>query len=158
MSEIIYPPASFHFEVRIATSGAAAGAAADASFEEVWGIAVDMAAAEGSEGGENKFVHRLPTPSKHSNLVLKRGVMKPSSLLAQWTSESVGNGLSAPIQTQPLLVTLVDQSGSPLVSWTFADAYPLKLSVARLPSEDGDMLVDSVEFAYRSMERNMPGP
>jgi phage tail-like protein len=152
---VVNYPASFRFEARIATSEVAVGAAADASFEEVSGIAVDIVAADAGEGGENKFAHRLPTPSKHSNLVLKRGVMKPSSLLAQWTSESVGNGLSAPIQTQPLLVTLVDQSGSPLVSWTFADAYPLKLSVARLPSKDGDMLVDSVEFAYRSMERSV---
>ena len=25
------------------------------------------------EGGENRFVHRLPKPVKHPNLVLKRG-------------------------------------------------------------------------------------
>jgi phage tail-like protein len=145
-------PAGFRFEVRIATSAVVAGVAADASFEEVSGIAVDLAVAE---GGENRFAHRLPTPSKPANLMLKRGVMKASFLLAQWTTETVGKGLGAAIQTQPLLVTLVDQAGAALVSWTFADAYPVKLTVAQFGFKDSDIAVDAVEFAYRSMERSV---
>ena len=31
------------------------------------------------EGGENRFVHRLPKPVKHPNLVLKRGLATTSS-------------------------------------------------------------------------------
>jgi len=147
-------PASFHFEVRIAGSEFAAGAAADASFEEASGIAVDKETTDAGEGEENKFVHRVPTPSHPANLVLKRGVIKASSALAQWTTEITQDGLSTPIKTQPLVVALVDQAGSLLASWTFRDAYPVKWIVAAFDAKDTDIAVEAVEFAYRSSERN----
>jgi phage tail-like protein len=149
MSEINYP-VSFRFEVRVAEAALAAGTAADASFEEVSGLSVEV---ETSSAEENRFVHRLPAGPTHANLVLKRGVMKVDSLLAEWTRGALEGGLSAEIETRTVVVTLVSLDGAPVASWTCLDAYPVRMSVDEFTAKDDDIVVETIEFAYRSVER-----
>ncbi len=46
----------------------------DAAFQEVGGLEAEIEVETVVEGGENRFVHRLPKPVKHPNLSLKRGL------------------------------------------------------------------------------------
>ena len=67
-SDSIYvPPPVFAFRVDID------GAESDTSFQEVSGLEVQFETEDVVEGGQNRFVHRLPTRTKYSNLLLKRG-------------------------------------------------------------------------------------
>lgn len=155
MNEVYYPPAGFHFEVRLLGAATALSmlTSVDASFQEVSGIRVEMGVEEVVEGGENRFVHRLPKQSKYTNLVLKRGVVTQASTLAEWVSMSLGSRLLVPIQTQGLLVTLLNDTGMPLVVWGFVNAFPVRWETADLNSMESKILTETMEFSYNYFER-----
>jgi phage tail-like protein len=155
MADEYYPPGAFYFAVYILGSGTAFSLLTDidASFQEVSGIRAELGIEEVTEGGENRFVHRLPRPAKYSNLVLKRGVVTMDSVLAEWVGQTVGSGLALPILTQNLLVTLLGEDGFPRIAWLFVNAYPVKWDVAPLSSEDNKVLTETMEFAYNYFER-----
>ena len=85
MTDDLYPPVSFSFSVSIdGISGANEG-----NFQEVSGLQAKLGTEEVKEGGENRFVLRLPTPPKYENLVLKRGMLDISSPLIAWARQGV---------------------------------------------------------------------
>src|SRR4051812_34168691 len=100
MNEPYYPPGKFHFTVRILASGTTTTikpTALDSSFQEVSGIEAEVDVEEVAEGGENRFVYRLPKQAKYPPLVLKRGIVTLESSLGSWVSASVGSTLARPI-------------------------------------------------------------
>jgi len=155
MSETYYPPGAFYFSVQLlgSVTPLALLTDIDASFQEVSGIQAEFTTEEVVEGGENRFVHRLPKPAKYSNLVLKRGVVTQSSVLAEWVGQTIGSSLSLPILPQNILVTLLDASGMPSIAWGFVNAYPLRWEVGPLNSTDNKILTESLEFSYNYFER-----
>lgn len=155
MTDEYYPPAGFYFTVAVIGSATALAALTrvDASFQEISGIRAEWGVEEVTEGGENRFVHRLPKPAKYSNLVLKRGIVTQDSFLAEWVGQTIGSGLSLPVVTQNLLVTLLGESGLPLIAWGFVNAYPQRWEVAALNSSESKVLTETLEFSYNYFER-----
>ena len=156
MSDTYYPPVAFSFEVSIATPGNPHGAPVATIFQEVSGIATAIDLEEVSEGGENTFAHRLPAPPKHANLVLKRGIAKASSPLFAWVAAAVNGTFATPADPRTLLVNLVDGSALPLVSWIFLDAWPVRWEVSSFDATGNDIVTESLELAYTSVERSVP--
>jgi phage tail-like protein len=155
MSDPYYPPGGFYFSVTVIGSGSLLAQATDidASFQEVSGIEAKFEIEEVTEGGENRFVHRLPKPAKYQNLVLKRGIVAIDSFLVEWVGQTVGSGLSLPILPQNLLVTLLDGAGDPLVAWGFANAYPVRSQIAPLNASEGKVLIETLELSYNYFDR-----
>ena len=155
MTQPYYPPPSFYFNVKILGAGAALAAltGSDASFQEVSGMQVSWDVEEVVEGGENRFVHRLPKPAKYSNLVLKRGVVTTGSFFNEWVGESIGSKLSLPLITQNILVMLLNEKGIPLIAWAFVNAYPVKCEVGALNSTENKILIETLELSYNYYER-----
>ena len=58
-------PVVFHFKVEFGTGSEDQ----DTRFQEVTGLGGEITTEEYREGGENRFVHRLPTGAKYGNLV-----------------------------------------------------------------------------------------
>ena len=155
MADDYYPPGGFYFEVTIIGSLAAAAGitSIDASFQEVSGIEAQFDIEEVPEGGENRFVHRLPKPAKYSNLVLKRGVVTTDSFLAEWVGQTIGSSLALPIIPQNLLVTLLNSEGTPTIAWGFVNVYPLRWEISPMNSMENKILTESLEFSYNYFER-----
>jgi phage tail-like protein len=145
-----YPPVAFHFGVSLDGGGTF-----DASFQEVSGIRVESGSEDVSEGGQNQFVHRLPTQAKYANLVLKRGVVVTSSPLADWVSQTLASYLSEPIRLRNLIVTLKNEQHDPLITWTFANAYPVKWEVSPMNAMESAVLTETMELAYQYFERSV---
>jgi phage tail-like protein len=125
----------------------------DASFQDISGIEAKFAVEDVTEGGENRFVHHLPKAASYSNLILKRGVVSGDSLLAEWVGQSVGAGLSLPLLTQNLMVSLLNESGTPSLAWFFINAWPVRWEVGKLNSQENQLLTESLEFSYNYFER-----
>jgi phage tail-like protein len=155
MSDTYYPPGGFYFTVTVLGTGTALALASgvDASFQEISGIEGKFNTEDVTEGGENRFVHRLPKPASYSNLVLKRGVVSVDSFLAEWVGQTVGSGLSLPIIPQNILVTLLGEEGSPLVAWGFVNAWPVRSQVAPLNASDNKVLIETMELSYNYFDR-----
>jgi phage tail-like protein len=139
-----YPPVSFYFTVEIVDEGTAG----DTSFLEVQGLTAEREVIEIKEGGENRFTHRLPDRAKYGNLILKRGVLLPTSGFGSWCKTVLESNFDTPITTNTVLLSLLDANGAPLLSWNFVGAWPVKWTVSDLGAEKNELAIESMELAY----------
>lgn len=99
-------------------------------------------------GGENRFKYKAPTHAAYDNLVLKRGLVTSGSMLAMWCAATLQTGLVTSITTQDLMVMLLDETGAPLMTWTFIGAWPVKWTLDALDSMDNKIAIETLEFSY----------
>jgi len=144
-----YPPPAFYFKVEFLASGGMF----DTSFKEVSGISFEMKTQEVEEGGENRFVHKLPNGVKHSNLVLKRGVEDLTSPLVLWCQDVLDDGFQNGIETRTVMVKLLDADQTPIRNWSFSDAYPVKWEIGGFDSQKNEVAIETIELAYTSVLR-----
>jgi phage tail-like protein len=145
-----YPPVSFHFEVQF--EGLEPGNK-DVGFQELSGINATIGETTYEEGGENRFIHRLPERVTYDKLVLKRGVLKGSELI-EWFKNAVELFQFDP---KGVLITLLNEKHEPLESWSFINAYPVKWTVTNFDSTKNEVAVETIELVfqyYRRMEIN----
>lgn len=149
-----FPPASFLFSVEI-LGNSASSAMIEAGFQEVSGISTEMSTDTINEGGENRFSHKVPARiSNNSNLVLKRGLVAPSSIFGDWCRSHLSQGLNAvskrkKIEPKNIIVHLLDaETQKPLMSWAFARAYPVKWEISNLNAKESNMVVETLTLTY----------
>ncbi len=142
-STTVYP-VSFYFKLSFK--------GVDAAFQEVSGISKEMAVEEVVCGGENRFKYRLPTTTTGQNLVLKRAIIPEGSELIDWCASTIDEGLANPIVPHDVSVSLLDEDGQVLVTWTFHSAYPIKYSVSDLKSNENGLALETLELAYTYFE------
>ena len=116
----------------------------DVAFKEVSGISKE----EVARGGENRIKYRSPNVSSSKNLVLKRAIVPRASNFNTWCSNTLDAGLATAIQTQDVSVDLLDNEGTVLMKWTFYNAYPVNYAVSDLKSQESEILIETIEFAY----------
>ena len=151
-----YPPVAFHFGVSLlGENDTPIGTPNDASFQEVSGIRVEFGNEEVAEGGQNQFVHRLPTHAKYATLVLKRGVVVAASPFADWVSRTLASYLAKPIELRNLMVTLKNEIEKPLITWTFTNAYPVRWEVSPMNAMESAVFTETMELAYHYFEREV---
>lgn len=149
-----YPPVGFFFRVKVQ----GANGPVDGSFSEVTGLDAEREVKEVREGGENRFIHRLPGAVKTPNLVLKRGVMVASSKLFDWCKETLESTLASRIQPKTITVSLMDQKEKNLITWTASRAWPVKWSIGAFRAAESEVAVETVEFAYETLTRAVDAP
>lgn len=107
-------------------------------FARCTGLEVQYEVLEYAEGGQNGFVHKLPGAVRYSNLVLTRGVTNETALL-DWLT-----GFQQ-LDTRPaVIVQLLDELGTPLRTWGFQSAFPVRWA--------GPTLADEAEAATETLE------
>jgi len=136
-----YPPWSFYYRVSFSISGDSA----DVRFQSVSGLQVDYDMEEFKEGGENRFTHRLPVRPKYSDLVLKRGMVTNSALVG-WMMGAIRAREFVPADVN---VTLLNEQGEPLRSWSVVHAIPKKWQLSDLNSNESALAIETMELSYR---------
>lgn len=107
-------------------------------FARCTGLEVNYEVLEYVEGGQNGFVHKLPGVVRYSNLVLTRGITNETALL-DWLTQF------QQMDTRPgVIVQLLDGAGTPLRTWGFQSAFPVRWV--------GPTLADEVESATETLE------
>jgi phage tail-like protein len=115
-------------------------------FASITGFSSQTDALEYPEGGQNTFVHRLPTRVKQGNITLKRGVV-PDSALLDWYQKST-------VEAEPvtLVITLLDTSMQPVRVWNLINAYPVKWTGGDLNASSTEILTESLEIAHGGIQ------
>lgn len=136
-----YPPVGFHFKVEIA------GLSGDSEmrFSEVSGLSVEIATEEIAEGGENRFIQKYPTRTKHPELVLKRGLLVGSAA-QDWIRECVESDTITP---KTIYVKLLNEQHQPLMTWKLVNAYPTKWGISDLNASNSTVVIESLQFYYQ---------
>ena len=127
----------------------------DTSFQEVSGINKKMETEPYAEGGENRFVHQLPTKVTHTNLTLKRGVASFSSPLVSWCRVTLESSLMAPVVPQHLMVLLLNENRNPLRVWSFVNCYPVNWEVESFDSTKNQIAIEKIELSYQYFDRSL---
>lgn len=133
-----HPPLGFHFKVEFA------GIKGEYQFQSVAGLTVDFDTEEISEGGENRFKHKLPVRTKFPNLVLKRGLLVDSELI-KWCRDALEDFNIVPTD---ITISLLNEEHEPLMTWNVVHAYPVKWATADFNAEESKMVVETVELVY----------
>ncbi|MGV8835097.1 phage tail protein [Cellvibrio sp.] len=147
----LYPPSAFYFKVVFGSGSEGV----DSSFQDVSGISFEMSTEEVPEGGENRFVHKLPTAIKQSNLELKRGIASASSPLVAWCKEVMEGDFIAAIVPRTISVYLLNENAEPIRGWTFANAFPIKWEVEGFNSTKNEVAIEKIVFSYTYSNRVM---
>ncbi|MGH2839381.1 MAG: phage tail protein [Solirubrobacteraceae bacterium] len=113
-------------------------------FAECTGIGAEYEVLEHREGGNNDFVHLLRGHRRHTNLVLKRGITDQDALLS-WFHDIERT------PPPPLSVTLMDSTGTPYRSFTFAGAFPIKWTGPNGASQTPAAAMESLEVGHQGL-------
>ena len=148
----LYPLVSFYFSVNVSGAGGV-----DSAFLEASGFSAERQIQEVVEGGENRYVHRLPTQMKHGNLVLKRGFVSRATALFSWCKSTMESDLGKAIGPRDIKVSLLDVKDNPMVTWDFFRAWPVKMDVSNFNARESEIAVETLEFSYAYLERGFVG-
>ncbi|CTQ62746.1 MAG: phage tail protein [Roseibium album] len=116
----------------------------DVRFREVSGLSMELEQETVTEGGENRFVHKVPVRASYPDLVLKRGLIGESAV-TQWIRDAIQNLVIRPIT---MSVVLLDPKLEPLRTFSVVNAWPKKWSVSDFNAETSEIAVETLELAY----------
>ncbi|HBA89589.1 MAG TPA: glycerol acyltransferase [Geobacter sp.] len=136
-----YPPWGFYYRVEFGISKNKN----DARFQVVSGLSVEYDTEDYREGGENRFVHKLPVRTKYADLVMKRGMLTGSEVI-DWFLAAFRDREFKPTD---LNVILMNEKSEPLRTWKVAGAIPRKWSVSDLNANENSFLIETMELTYR---------
>lgn len=135
------PYAAYNFRIEI--EGLIAG-----GFSEVSGLNIETEVELIKEGGANDIEYKLPKGTKYSNITLKRGITD-FDLIWRWYDDVI-NGK---IKRKDGLIFLCNQTGSPMVTWGFVDAYPIKLDGPTLNATTNTIATETLTLAHHGLKR-----
>ncbi|MEB2309364.1 MAG: phage tail protein [Candidatus Brocadiaceae bacterium] len=136
-----YPPWGFYYQVKFAISQNKN----DARFQTVSGLSVEYDMEEYKEGGENRFVHKLPVRTKYADLVLKRGMLTGSEVI-KWFLNAFRNREFKPSDID---IILKNEKSEPLRVWNVAHAIPKKWIISDLNAGENSVVIETMELSYR---------
>ena len=136
-----YPATNFHFRVDFSMLPAIDQ---DMCFQSVTGLSVNIETEDYLEGGENRFVHKLPTRSNYTSLQLKRGILVGSQLI-EWVRQAIEDFVFKPLD---ITVSLLNEHHKPVVAWHVINAYPKSWSVNDFDAQANELAIETLEFHY----------
>lgn len=146
MATSSYPPVSFHFLVEFPEISSNSQ---DNRFQSVSGMTVDLDIEEVAEGGENRFVHKIPVRTRYRNLVLKRGLLMDSDVI-NWLNDAMEKFKFKPTT---VVIKLLNEKHEPLLAWNFVHAYPVKWMISDLDATQSQLAIETLELSYNYFTR-----
>lgn len=142
-------PVAFYFMVKFMNGSGIW----EVPFQEVSGIKTRMDVEEIREGGENRFVYKLPKQIKPDNLVLKTAVQTQASPLVNWCKQTLESDFSNPIKPMDVHVMLLNHEGQALMHWHIHNAYPVSWEIGAFQSTKNEIAIETLELAYTHSTR-----
>jgi len=132
MAERITPYGAFNFLVNL--NGPQGPETPLGGFSDVSGLGVEITIAEYRNGNEKEnHVRKVAGVHKVSDVTLKRGIVNSKDLW-DWLKETQRNG---PDAKRTVVITLRDEAGDNVESWTLRNVVPMKYSGPTLAAKGG---------------------
>lgn len=159
-----YPFTAFRFDVQLVVQNHKqvdlTSPLCGALFAECDGLEMSMEPKTVKEGGNNLEQIHLPGPVSYGQLTLKRG-MTANLDLWKWFNAAAGGlnrGQDANKRglTAQGLVTMRDGAGQPTLLFDLFGCLPVKMKGSALNAKDGQVAVEEMQIAYRSLKVKQP--
>ena len=115
-------------------------------FTDCSGLEVSIEVLEYMEGGVNGYVHKLPTRAKHTDIVLKRGLVYTSDL-SSWIKQVA----SGTYQRKDGYIILCATNGLPAQTWWFVRGLPTKWSGPTLSASQNGVAMESITISHEGL-------
>ena len=136
----VWPIPKFHFQVKWDSEVM--------SFQEVAGLDSEAQPIEYRSGDNPVFSpSKMPGLLKVGNVTMKKGVFKSDNKFWDWYSKIKMNTIAR----VPVTVSLLDETGSPTMVWTLANAFPTKVTGTDLKSDDNSVAIETIEIAHEGL-------
>jgi phage tail-like protein len=117
-------------------------------FSECTGLQLETEVFDYPEGGLNTHLHRFPTRTRQSNLVLKHGIVDRE--LWDWyfalTQGAIRYRNGAILVREP-------SGGQVVLEWQFRQAFPCKWQGPDLNATQSSVAVETLELCHQGLER-----
>lgn len=138
--ETPWPMPKFHFQVT--------WAGLELSCREVSGLNPETQTIEYRHGNSPQFsTIKMPGLLKGGNVTLKKVVTSDASMLFQRFNRIEMNAVERATAT----IVLLDERGSPSMSWTLANAWPTKVAGTDLAADGDEAAIETIEFAHEGL-------
>ena len=144
---LVIPTITFKVTLpRLKPSTNGGGAVDIGSFTEVSGLSAEVEFMTYNEGGNNEFVHHLPTRVKYPNLVLKRGMTDEDALLT-WFKAAHGA-----MKRYEVSVAMLDSRNKALRTWAFVNAFPVKWTGPTFNATQSQVAMETLEIVHEGLK------
>lgn len=152
MAELFYPIPKFRFKV--SWDKQKLEQEENIGFTEVTGLDYQIDVIEYRDGIDPTLSKRkMPGQRKFSNVTLKQGVFKGLKNFYGWV-----DGGTAPNSVRSrndyrrtVIITLMDETNTAIVSWTLTNAFPVKVQFSDLKADANEVAVDTLELAHEGL-------
>ena len=118
------------------------------SFQEVSGLDIEAQPIEYRHGDSPQFsTIKMPGIKKSGNVTMKKGVFKSDNKFWDWFNEIKMNT----IKRKTVTIKLLDEAGSPTMTWTLANAWPTKITGTDMKSDGNEVAVETIEIAHEGV-------
>ncbi len=137
----VWPLPKFYFAVQL-------GEDKTVSFQEVTGLETETKIIEYRHGNSNIFYPiKMPGLGRVGNVTMRKGIFVNDARFWDWYNEIKMNT----IKRRTVVVSLLDETGTPKMVWTLNNAWPTKLTGTDLKSEGNEVAIESLEIAFETM-------
>ena len=138
----IWPLSKFYFTVNLGSQDNTV------SFQEISGLETETQPIEYRHGNSKQFsTIKMPGIQKSGNITLKKGIFVKDNNFWKWYDAIKMNT----IKRETVTIQLLDEKGSPTMTWTLANAWPTKISGADLKSDANEVAVETLELAHEGL-------
>lgn len=136
----VWPLPKFYFQVKIGDQ--------EGAFQEVSGLDIEAQIIEYRHGNSPDFsTIKMPGIKKYSNVTLKKGVFKDDKSFWDWFNKIKMNT----IERVAVTISLLDEAGSPVQTWTLKNAWPTKITGTDMKSDGNEVAVETIEVAHEGV-------
>jgi phage tail-like protein len=137
-----WPLPKFYFSVQL-------GDDKDVTFQEVSGLESETKPIEYRHGNSPVFAPiKMPGLARVGNVTMKKGIFAKDAKFFSWYSEIKLNT----IKRRTVIISLLDETGNPKMTWTLNNAWPTKITGTDLKSEGNEVAVESIEIAFETLQ------
>ena len=141
MAEELWPIPKFHFKVEMGDT--------EMGFQEVTGLEMETEFIEYRTGDDPTFLkQKIPGLKKHGNITLKKGVYAGDDSFWVWFKDVQTNVE----RREEVIIQLLDEEESPVVTWTVNNAFPVKVSGPDLKSDANEIAIETIELAHEGFD------
>ncbi len=143
---------SFYFTIQLADMS---NLVAEEGFTEISGLSMSFETEPVTGGGMQDKQYILPKGISFTNLVLKRPLMIPKSIMANWCETTIQGGMVG-IKPKDLTIKLLHPlTGLASATWLVTKAYPVKYEILGFNAEENSLAYEQIELAYQCFKHKL---
>lgn len=112
-------------------------------FDTCEGLSVEVVIETREEGGNNEFVHQLPTGLRYPHLTLTRALGKDTSKVTEWIAT-----MATGYRRRTCQITVLTSDGREVASWSLQGVVPVRWSGPQLQPDNTRVLTEQLVLAH----------